>query len=316
MKMLRTRIGIKALVALVGLFALLLWALKVSRESQPSYLYAAWLGDGDESRRSLAAQELGGSGVESALAIPALTRALQSDSAAPVRKRSAVSLARVVVKLTDAPTTAAAASALVEALRDRDPAVRAAAADGLGRIGPEPEAVIPALLRAAGDENEGVRGAAVTALGLIQKKAGIDSMDVRRAIASAMKDPSFHVREMGIYAFWSSAEKSPAFSIALLQDGDVRTRRSALAALGRHSGLAGAVVPELTSSLADEDAIVRAGAARVLGGIFPPPRPAIPALTRALGDEDRVVREAASNTLFQINGGVDPLDPPTPDRKR
>ena len=65
------------------------------------------------------------------------------------------------------------------------------------------------------------RGAAVAALGLIQKGAGIDRMDVRCAIVAAMNDPRFHLREMGIYAFWATAEKSPKLSIALLNDDDV-----------------------------------------------------------------------------------------------
>src|SRR5688572_27077717 len=114
MKMSRTRIGIRALVGLVALLALLFWAIKVSRDSRPSHLYAGWLAEGNESRRFQAAQELGGSETESSLAIPALTRALLTDSVAPVRARSAVSLAGVVRRLDDGPTTAAAARAFVE----------------------------------------------------------------------------------------------------------------------------------------------------------------------------------------------------------
>ena len=201
-------------------------------------------------------------------AISALVQALLYDRRHPVRKQSAVSLARVVGKLNDGPTTLAAARALVKALKDKAPAVRAAAADGLGRIGPEPDAVLAALLLAAGDRDEWVRGAAVAALGLIQKKAGVDRMEVRPTIVAAMSDASSHVRELGIYAFWATAERSPDLSIALLQDGDVNTRRSAVTALARCSPLAGGVVPELTSALTDEDAAVCAGAARALGNIL------------------------------------------------
>ena len=43
----------------VGLCALLSWAMRFSRDSRPSYLYADWLSHGDGSRRLQAAEELG-----------------------------------------------------------------------------------------------------------------------------------------------------------------------------------------------------------------------------------------------------------------
>ena len=90
---------------------------------------------------------------------------------------------------------------------------------------------VPALLLATGDESEWVRGASIAALGLIQMKAQIERKDVRLAIAAAMTDSSLHVRELGMYAFWATAENSPALSRALLTDRDVRVRRAAANAL-------------------------------------------------------------------------------------
>jgi HEAT repeat protein len=316
MKMFRTRFGIRAVVAFVGLCALLFWAMRFSRDNRPSYLYAGWLSDGDDSHRLQAAEELGRLGAQAAVAVPVLTRTLLTDSDASIRKQSATSLARVVSKLKDGSTTALAAAGLVGALKDKDPAVREAAAKGLGQIGPDPKAVVPALLEATRDVNEWVRGAAVAALGLIQKDAGVDRMDVRRAIVTAMNDASFHVREMGIYAFWATAEKSPELSIALLNHDDVRTRRSVVTALVRSSPLAASVVPELTAALTDEDAAVRAGAACALGNIWPPPQPAATALVRALSDPDGSVRDAAAKALFEINDGAVPPGPLAPVRKR
>ena len=316
MKMFRSRFGIRAALAFVALCALLFWAMRFSRDSRPSRLYSGWLSDGDDSRRLFAAEELGRLGPDAAVAVPALARALLTDSAASIRKRSAGSLARVASKQNDGPTTAAAAAALVGALMDKDPAVREAAAKGLGQIRPDPKAVVPALLEATREENVWVRGAAVAALGLIQRDAGIDRGDVRRAIVAALNDASFHVREMGIYAFWATAEKSPGLSIALLKDDDVRTRRSVVRALVRDSPLAAAVVPELTAALTDEDAAVRAGAVRALGNVWPPPRPAVPALVRALSDPDGSVREAAARVLLEINGEPVPPDLLAPGRKR
>lgn len=263
------------MIAAVGLCALLFWALRVSRDSRPEYLYAGWLRGGDAERRLQAAQELGGLEAETGVVVPALVGAMLNDKDAAVRRRSAVSLTNVAVKRNDAATTAAAAAAFVQALGDADASVRAAAADGIGRVQPEPDAVVPALLRACGDEDEWVRGASVAALGLVGRKAGVDRPEVRRAIASALVDPSRHVRELGIYAFLAASETSPGLSRALLTDGDVRTRRAAAAALARSGPAASAVASELTAALKDEDASVRDAAARALGMIGPE-GPAVP----------------------------------------
>jgi HEAT repeat protein len=126
---------------------------------------------------------------------------------------------------------------------------------------------VPPLLRAAKDDNEWVRGAAIAALGLIQKKARVDREEVRLAIAAAMIDPSRHVRELGIYAFWATAENSTALSRTLLSNEDVRVRRAVAQALARSAPLAEKVAPELTASLTDPDATVSAGAERALENI-------------------------------------------------
>jgi HEAT repeat protein len=263
-KKFRTRFGVRTLITLVAVCALLFWALRFSRDSRPPYLFSGWLSDGDDSRRVIAAQELGDMNEETSLVVASLIRALLTDRTVAVRKQSAQSLGQIVSKQEDGPTTGAAARALVKALTDKDKSVRAAVADALGRIASEPEVAVPALLRAAEDPDEMVRGKAMVALGLIQMKAKIDRPDVRIAIAAAGDDPSLHVRESGLYAFWATAEFSPAFSRALLKDNDVHARRTAVNALARDGRLAEKVVRELTASLTDPDADVRAGAARAL----------------------------------------------------
>ncbi len=270
----RMRFGVRALIALVAVCALLFWALRFSRDSQPAYLYSAWLSEGDDTYRVMAAQQLGGMNEETSLAVASLIRALLTDRTVAVRKQSAQSLGHIVSKQEDGPTTAAAARALVLALRDQDPAVRAEVADALGQIGPDPDVAVPALLPAADDDDEWVRGAAVAALGLIQKKAQVDRTDVRPAIVAAMIHPSLHVRELGLYAFWATAEASPGFSRALLMNNDMRVRRAAIHALARSGPLAEKVSRELTARLTDADEEVRAGATRALEnmGIAPTPK--------------------------------------------
>jgi HEAT repeat protein len=260
----RPRFGVRALIVIVAVCAVVSWALRLSRDSRPAHLYSAWLGAIADSIRIQAAQELGGVDEDRSLVVTNLTRALLRDRNVDVRKQAARSLARVVVAAHDGAITAEAARGLVEALGDNDAGVRAAVADALGRIAPAPEVVVPALLRAGKDDDQWARGAAIAALGLIQKKANVDREDVRVAMAAAMIDPSPHVREMGIYAFWATAEVSPALSRALLSDGDVRVRRAAALALARSAPLAEKVAYELTARLADPDTAVSDGAERAL----------------------------------------------------
>ena len=315
MKIFRKRFGIKAIIAFICLCALLCWAVRFSQDNRPSSLYVDWLRNADDSRRLQAAGELGNLGAERAVAVPALARAMLTDTAAPIRKQSALSLAIVTDKLNDGPTTAAVVKAFVRALNDTDPSVREAAAKGIGQLGAAPEKAVPALLEAARDANEWVRGAAIAALGLVQKNAAVDRVDVRRAIVTAMNDPSVHVREMSLYAYWATAEKSPELSRALLKDNDVLNRRSAVTALRRNSPLAALVAPELTAALTDQDATVRAGPHAALGGVYPPQAPTVPALTRALGDQDKIVRDAAAKALREIDEATVPPDPLVPGGK-
>ena len=129
------------------------------------------------------------------------------------------------------------------------------------------------------------------------------------AIKKTLYDASVHVREMGIYAFWATAEKSPKLSVSLLKDEDVRVRRSVVTALARSSPLAARVVPALTAALTDKDAAVRAGAACALGNTWPPPTAAVPALQRALSDPDSSVREAAAGALREIDAATVSVGP-------
>ena len=124
-----------------------------------------------------------------------------------------------------------------------------------------------------------------------------------------MRESSLHVCEMGVYAFWTTAEKSRHLSIALLQDDDVRTRRAAVNALARSSPLAGDVVLELIAALTDQDAAACAGSVCALGNVWPPPRAAVLALMQASNHPDRTVRESATAALAEISDELVDLRP-------
>lgn len=267
MKLFRTTFGLRALIVVVGLCALLFSALRASRNSRPPYLYAEWLGRENEARRLHAAQELGEQVSDLEFVIAALDTALLTDSAPSVRKRSAQSLDRLFLMQPKAKALSGpAVNALLQALADERPEVRATAAAALGRICPGPATAVPALLRAARDEDARVRGEAVAALGLIEGAAAVDRVEVRPVIAAAMNDADANVREKGVYAFLAVGAASPKFAAALLKDRDVETRRSTVAALIRWGDVASLVRPELTQALTDPDEAVRTGAARALTG--------------------------------------------------
>ena len=114
-KRFRMRFGVRGLILLIAVCAVLFWALRVSRDSRPAYLYAGWLSEADDSRRVQAAQELGGLDEETSVVVASLIRALLTDRTVAVRKQSAQSLGRIVSKREEGATTEAAAGALVRA---------------------------------------------------------------------------------------------------------------------------------------------------------------------------------------------------------
>lgn len=172
-----------------------------------------------------------------------------------------------------------AGAALCKALRDKDPAVRAAAAAALGSIGPDADsiAVLTAALR---DQQAPVRAGAARALG----KAG-NAAELREAL--------------------------PAL-LALLKDADPVVRANAAGALGRlrPQGLAG-IVTALRKCLTDPMAPVRVQAAYALGAIRSHPHLMIPDLAIALKqDPEAKVRASAAGALGVFVDQADDVVPP------
>lgn len=142
---------------------------------------------------------------------------------------------------------AAVTDALVRALDDPDPAVRAVAAFGLGlRADP---ASAEALLRAMKDVDELVRARAVEAAGRLEDPA------VREEVMYAINDPSPRVRARAVAAPAGWDPTSPAAAVvdsaltnlASRAPGELRRDR-----LGLEDGIAFAVEPE------DEEVVWRA----------------------------------------------------------
>jgi HEAT repeat protein len=157
-----------------------------------------------------------------------------------------------------------AVPALIKALQDRDPQVRAAAATTLGKIGPAASAAAIALMRAIGDKDANVRSQVVQAIAKIGKKAYV-----------------------------------PYF-ITALNSSRKWERYSAVHALRAIGKDAAAAVPALIRVLEDKDMWMRVNAASALGYIGTPSAPALPSLVKSLQDPEPTVRNTAAYALSII----------------
>jgi HEAT repeat protein len=283
-KLFRTRFGVKSMMALVAACALVSWAWTFSRASKPPYLYIHWLKTEAAPRRQYAVTELGRMGSEAEAALPALLRSALHDEDPLVRALSINSLCRILSKSSDKSTTRATCLVLMEALKDRDPMVREAAAYSLNEteFAPERGLIIPALLVSAQDPDERVRVSAVNTLAWISPSEGDGFIAVRSAVFTAMQDKNAHVREGSLSHFRILARQCPTIVGTALADEGVEVRRAALGALRRHGHLSGisprTVVPTVLTCLQDPDERVRWEAVNVLSATlgWPQGKPAVP----------------------------------------
>ncbi|HSQ20890.1 MAG TPA: HEAT repeat domain-containing protein [Blastocatellia bacterium] len=179
-----------------------------------------------------------------------------------------------------------ATSALLSALSDHSPIVRAVAAAGLGERADI--SVVPALAaRLASDKDVFVRK--TIAYGL----ASFTSTERTLALTGALKDKDPEVR--GAAAVSLGDHPDPAAISALgaaLSDKNPFARAAAARALGVNGQGATQAVSALMKLLAsDEDLEVRRQAATALGAIGE--RSALPALERATRDSDPYLAQAA-----------------------
>lgn len=210
-----------------------------------------------------------------------------------------------------------AVESLIQALKDDDMHVREKAAEALGRIGDKRATEL--LIRAREeDEDYDVRIDATEALGRIGDKRAIEpliqdlndksnSIEVRFGAAWALgkigevgplieflnhDNPS--VSQAAAYAFREMGEPSVEPLIQALKNKTISVVRAtwALEKVGKPA------VKPLIKALKDEDAIVRRGAAEVLGKLED--KRAVEPLTQALKDEDSGVQWIVRKSLQRI----------------
>jgi HEAT repeat protein/beta-lactamase regulating signal transducer with metallopeptidase domain len=184
-----------------------------------------------------------------------------------------------------------AVAGLAEALRDDDPLVRLAAAEGLGGL--EDPRAVEALSRALrSDESVEVRRMAAWALGEIEDARAVP------ALAEALRsDKDDEVRRMSAWALGEIESATGVEALgAALRDASPEVRKTAVWALGEIESPNG--VQYLIPFLEDENVEIRSQAAWALGEIESPR--AVEALSAAIDDREPKVREMVVWALGEI----------------
>jgi HEAT repeat protein len=157
-------------------------------------------------------------------------------------------------------------NALLSKLTNKDPNVRASAAEALGKLGKGAVPAVNALTRTLKDKNPSVRLSAVLAL----RKLGPIAAPAVSALAGAFTDPDPDVRQHAVFALGRLGTiAAPAVNslIKALRDTNPSVRRNAVWALGRIESVATSTIDALIEMLRDKEPQVRTAAAQALAEI-------------------------------------------------
>jgi HEAT repeat protein len=253
-------------------------------------------------------------------AVPEL-RELLKDKSGLVRVKTAEAL----WKIDQTPSTSLM-PVLLQALKDKEAVVRAAAPPVLALLGSKAKNALPALVQALQDQDFDVKLSAITALGdlgTVAKGTADDLLDLTRdkdffllepfvgaaltnlgdsvvpTLAAALANKSPDRRRVAAYALGSMGPAAAPAAAALadaLKSDDLATRKQAARALGKIGKDAAKTLPRLEAVLADKDASVRIEAALATWFITDDPRH-VAVIIKALTDESADVRVNACQAL-------------------
>ena len=177
---------------------------------------------------------------------------------------------------------------LIVALTSRDAAIRRAAVEGLGEIGPRAEAAIfPLIQHGLGDDTDGNRPPAVAkALGRIGAPAV-------PALVATLESSRPELRRDALYALGMIGDDAPRDALIavteLAGDSDAGVREAVawvlyMSVRGSTRPLPDSAMARLIDLLGDTDESTRHLAAMTLGRLGPEAKSTLPALTKALRD--------------------------------
>jgi HEAT repeat protein len=193
--------------------------------------------------------------------------AMKADKSPAIRAAAAATLGRMGAN------ARTAINVMIESLKDQEPTVRAAAAEALGRIGDEARSAIPRLIPLLKDQDPGVRLAAAFGLGRIGPEAATAVPDLAQVLAT---DSDAAVRKEAARAFallgLDAKAAIPALAKALREDKSEEVRQHAALALGKMRGEeVHAVAPAMIEAMKkDSDKGVRIFIVHALGNSLGP----------------------------------------------
>lgn len=218
-------------------------------------------------------------------------KALQHPDA-KVRYRAVKTLAEL------GPLAKFAVPELREALKDKNGVVRVKVAEALWKIDKTPSTVLlPVLLQALKDKDPGVRAAAPPVIALLGSKA----KTALPALTEALKDKSLDVKLSAVAALGELgpvAQDTASNLLELTADKEFFLLEPFVGA--SLANLGGGVVPVLTNALADQSPARRRVAAAALGTLGPSAAPAGGPLAKALQHDDPATRQLAARALGKI----------------
>jgi HEAT repeat protein len=236
--------------------------------------------------RSAAARCLGLLGSQASSAVPALSKALQTDD-----RQTCFESARALGAIGEPAWTA-----LLMECADRDPNIRFAVVSTIQLNSNVWPIAASALLNALGDENVDVRHAASGAW----SSAGPSLLPF---LATELADSDSRKRCLAATALTCFSPARAEITLPLLQllqDQEVACRIQALRTFARFQFPNPQINEHLLMSLNDPAAEVRSEAARALSTSRRPAKGAVPALIKLLHDPDPGVRESTAFALGSI----------------
>ena len=260
------------------------WAIGVLGTIGPAAVPALTkaLTDSDFPARTMAAGASWEKSVRGRSAIPALIKQLLAEREPDVREAVVEALGKM---------GPAAVAPLAELLNAQAASVRNAPFESLAKIGP---AAVPPLVLALEDIK--VRANAAWALSEI----GPGAMAAFPALAKSLKDEDANVRFLALHALLQIGPPRLPVLRELFEDPDwhVRDKGLALCLFWNTVPQAEAAVPILTKLLKDKKRPVQVDAFKVLAMLGATAKAAVPALTELLGDQDASVRHDAAEAIW------------------